>query len=30
VAASVVTDGDAEGARHTIRTLVDGLLGVAL
>jgi L-cysteine:1D-myo-inositol 2-amino-2-deoxy-alpha-D-glucopyranoside ligase len=30
VAASVVADGDAEGARHTIRTLVDGLLGVAL
>jgi L-cysteine:1D-myo-inositol 2-amino-2-deoxy-alpha-D-glucopyranoside ligase len=30
VAASVVTDGDADGARDTIRTLVDGLLGIAL
>jgi L-cysteine:1D-myo-inositol 2-amino-2-deoxy-alpha-D-glucopyranoside ligase len=30
VAASVVADADADGARDTIRTLVDGLLGVAL
>lgn len=30
VAASVVADSDADGARDTIRTLVDGLLGVAL
>jgi L-cysteine:1D-myo-inositol 2-amino-2-deoxy-alpha-D-glucopyranoside ligase len=30
VAASVVADADAVGARDTIRTLVDGLLGVAL
>ncbi len=30
VAASVVADSDADGARDTIRTLVDGLLGIAL
>ncbi len=30
VAASAVADADADGARDTIRTLVDGLLGVAL
>jgi L-cysteine:1D-myo-inositol 2-amino-2-deoxy-alpha-D-glucopyranoside ligase len=30
VAASVITDADAAGARDTIRTLVDGLLGIAL
>jgi L-cysteine:1D-myo-inositol 2-amino-2-deoxy-alpha-D-glucopyranoside ligase len=30
VAVSVVADGDADGARDTIRTLVDGLLGIAL
>ncbi len=29
-AASVVADTDADGARDTIRTLVDGLLGIAL
>ena len=30
VAASVVADGDADGARDLMRTFIDGLLGIAL